>query len=240
MKKYTFTSLSVVIAIFATTLSISAKPIGGSNEPFDYLATGKDLSWLSMGIYGGQFERNIDFENGNNSILKTTRFHGYVGADIFRWITVYGLIGGSESSVGESETADGEAEYGGGIRLNLMHHFIAEPAPMEDVVRLNFDARYLHASSDLNFENLKWDEISASLTMELVNHTAGNKFFNPESIGLYFGPIFSSLNSSDFSEDQNFGITGGIEFYLVDTIVLDIEVQHFSETSAAVGLNFHF
>jgi len=240
MKKYTFTSLSAVIAIFACTLSLSAKPIGGSNDPFDYLATGKDLSWLSMGIYGGQFERNIDFENGLNSNLKTTRILGYVGADIFNWITVYAVAGSSESKVGESETGDGEGEYGGGIRLNLMHHFIREPVPLEDVLRLNFDARYLHSSSDLNFENLEWDEISASLTMELVNHTAGNKFFNPESIAIYLGPIYSSLNSSDFKEDQNFGVTGGIEFYLVDTIVLDIEIQHFGETSAAVGLNFHF
>jgi len=240
MKKHTFISLSVVIAILASSLTISAKPIGGNNEPFDYLITGKDLSWLSIGVSGGQFERNIDLDNGLNSILKTTRAHGYVGADLFKWITVYGLIGTSESKVGESETADSESEYGGGIRLNLLHHFIAEPIPMEDVIRLNFDARYLGSSCDLNFQDLKWNEISASLTLELVNHTTGNKFFNPESIALYFGPIYSSLNSSDFSEDKCLGVTAGIEFFLVDTIVLDLEVQHFDETSVAAGLNFHF
>ena len=240
MKKHIFISLSVVIAIFASTLSISAKPIGGNNDPFDYLATGKDLSWLSMGVYGGEFKRNINFDNGLNSNLKTTRINGYIGADIFKWITVYITAGSGESSVGESETADSEAEYGGGIRLNLLHHFICEPVPMEDVLRFNFDANYLHSSSDLNFETLEWDEMSASLTMELVNHTEGNKFFGPESIALYLGPIFSTLDSSDFKEDQNFGVIGGIEIYLVDTIVLDIEIQHFDETSASVGLNFHF
>lgn len=240
MKKYTLISMSVVLAIFASSLSTLALPIGGDNEPFDYLVTGKDLSWLSMGVYGGQFKRKIDFDSGATSILKTTRAHGYVGADLYKWVTVYGLLGASESSLSDSETADAEAEYGGGVRLNLLHHFIAEPTPMEDVVRLNFDASYLHTSSNLAFKKLDWDEMSASLTLELVNHTDGDKFYNPESIGLYFGPIFSLLNSSDFSEDQNFGAIGGLEFYLTDTIVLDLEVQYFNETSADAGLNFHF
>ena len=36
------------------------------------------------------------------------------------------------------------------------------------------------------------------------------------------------------------GAVIGMEIFFMDTIVLDLEVQHFEETSAGVGINFHF
>ena len=241
MKKYTYISLFVGISIFASTLSTWAMPIGGNNIPSDYLVKGKDLSSLSMGIYGGQFKRDIKWDNsGITQTLKSNRILGYIGVDLFDWITLFAVGGSSESKIGDSETASSEGEYGAGFRLNLLSHFIAEPVVTEDMIRLNFTTRYLHSSSEIGFNDLSWDEISASLTMELVNHTTGNKFFTPESITLYAGPMYSTFLSDDFSESDDFGLMGGIEFFLVDTIVLDIEIQHIGETSASVGLNFHF
>ena len=241
MKKYTYLSLFVVITIFANTLSVWAMPIGGNNIPSDYLVKGKDLSWLSMGLYGGQFKRDIEWENsGITQPLKSSRVLGYIGVDLFDWITLFAVGGSSQSKIGEADTADSEGEYGAGFRLNLLNHFITEPMPSEDVIRLNFATRYLQSSSTLGSRDLSWGEISASLTMELVNHTAGNKLFTPESISLYAGPMFSSFLSDDFSESDDFGVMGGIEIFLVDTIVLDIEIQHIGETSVSAGLNFHF
>jgi len=215
-------------------------PVASSNIPSEYLIRGKDISWLSMGVYGGQFERAIEWDNGVVQNLKSKRWQGYIGADIFNGITIYAVGGQSESSIGGGDYADAEAEYGAGLRINVLNHFIREPTLTADDVRLNFGARYMHSSSDITFEGVDWDEVSAYLTLELVNHTVGNKFFAPESISLYAGPIYSALISDDFSEDKSIGVMGGLQIFIVDTIALDLEVQHFDETSFSAGINFRF
>jgi len=240
MKKYTYISLLVVVAVFVSSISLLAMPIGSSNIPSEYLIKGKDLSWLSIGLHGGQFERDIEWDNGVVQKLKSNRWLGYVGADVFNFITIYAQAGQNESSLNDGEMADAEAAFGGGFRMNLLSHFIREPTLTEDIVRLNFGADYLHTSSDVTYEGIDWDEISTSLTIELVNNTTGNKFFAPESISLYVGPVFSTLISSDFSEDNSLGVMGGLEIFIVDTVVLDFEVQHFGQTSFSGGINFRF
>jgi hypothetical protein len=240
MKKYTYISLSVVIAILVSSLSVMAIPTGSSNIPSEYFIKGRDLSWLSIGIYGGQFERDIKWDNGGIQKLKSNRWLGYVGADVLDFITVYAQAGQSDSSLNDKNSADAEASYGAGVRMNLLSHFIREPTLSEDIVRINLGANLLHSSSDLGFKNVDWDELSTSLTLEIVNNTKGNKFFNPESISLYIGPVFSKLISSSFSEDNDLGIMGGMEIFIVDTVVLDFEVQHFDQTSFSAGINFRF
>jgi hypothetical protein len=217
-----------------------AMPIASNNDPSQYLIKGKDLSWLSMGIYGGQFERSIKWDNGIVQNLKSTRWLGYIGADIFSGMTVYAVGGQSESCINDGDYADAEAEYGAGIHVNVLNHFIREPTLTEDDIRLNVGARYLHSSSDITFEGTDWDEVSAYMTIELVNHTIGNKFYTPESISLYVGPIYSALISSDFEEDKSVGVIGGLEIFIVDTIALDIEVQYFDDASLSAGINFRF
>ena len=93
---------------------------------------------------------------------------------------------------------------------------------------------------DITFNGVEWDEISTSLTLELVNNTIGNKFYTPESISLYAGPIFSTFISDDFSEDNDFGVVGGLEIFIVDTVIFDVEIQHFGQTSFSAGINFRF
>lgn len=240
MKKYTYIPLLVVIAIFVNSISLLAMPIGSSNIPSEYLIKGKDLSWLSMGLYGGQFQRDIKWDNGIVQKLKSNRWLGYVGADVFDFITIYAKGGQNESNLNDGDMADGEAAYGGGLRMNLLSHFIREPTLTEDTVRINFGVDYLRTGSDLAFNSVDWSEISTSLTIELVNNTIGNKFFSPESISLYVGPVYSALISSDFSEDNSMGIMGGLEIFIVDTVVLDFEVQYFEQTSFSGGINFRF
>jgi opacity protein-like surface antigen len=239
MKKYIYTTLSVSLALVVTTMSAMAVPFGGSNNPFDYAIKGKDLSRLSMGIYGGQFKRDIKWDSGFKQELTSNRGLFYVGVDLVNWFSLYAIGGASQSSLNSGSYGDTQGEFGVGLSMNLLNHMIAEPVITCDAIRFNFSARYLNTGSSIAGD-IDWDELSASLTMELVNNTTGNKFYSPESISLYVGPIYSTLISSDFEEDSSFGIIGGIQCYIVDTISLDLEVQYFDTASVAGGLNFHF
>jgi hypothetical protein len=240
MKKTTFVPLVVSLAIVATSLPLWAVP-SSSNDPFEYMVRGRDLSKLSIGLYAIQSERDISWDDsGITETLKSDRVLGYLGYDILNTVTIYALGGASESKFGNNTESDAEGEYGVGLRANLLSHFIREPTPMEDVVRVNLGAQYLHSSADTGSTSVDWNEISVALTLALVNHTDGNKFFTPESYSIYVGPIYSKLDGDDFEADDDVGVIGGTEVFLTDTIILDIEVQHFENTSVAVGINFRF
>lgn len=240
MKKLTST-LFIVGALLATVLSTYAVPIGSSNEAFDYAVRGRDLSRLSMGLYSTETEREIRWKGtGAVETLKSQKVQGYFGVDIVRWLTLYAVGGQSDVKFGNNPSSDGESEFGFGFRANLLNHFIREPAPMEDTLRLNLGGQFTRNKADNGAGEMEWDEMSVALTMALVNHTTSYKLFAPESIALYFGPLFSQYVSDDFEAEDDMGAVIGMEIFFMDTIVLDLEVQHFEETSAGVGINFHF
>ncbi len=241
MKKHTYIQ-PVVTFLLGTILSVGAVPISSQDDPFDYAVRGPDLSAFSIGLYSMQTEREIKWDaTGATQVLKQQKVQGYLGVDVLRWLTIYAVGGGSEAKFGDNATADSEGEYGVGFRASLLEHFIKEPVPMEDSLRLNLGGQYTRNSSDDGVGgNVEWNEITAELTLSIVNHTQGHKAFTPESISLYFGPLFSHYMSDDFETEDNMGAVAGMEIFFMDTIILDIEFQHFEETSAGVGINFHF
>ena len=240
MKKTTLVPIAVALAFVASSLSVWAIP-SSSNDPFEYMIKGKDLSRFSVGLYVIQSERDIVWDtSGITETLEADRVHGYIGYDLFNACTLYAIGGSSESKIGGMTTADSEGEYGFGVRANLLSHFIREPTPLEDVVRINLGAQYLHSSADTGFTSVDWDEVSVALTVGLVNHTEGNKYYTPESYSIYIGPIYSALDGDGFEAKDDMGLVAGLEVFLTDTIILDLEVQNFENTSVAAGINFRF
>jgi hypothetical protein len=241
MKKTTYTQLVVAITVLACTLSVWAIPLGSNNDPADYLIKGRDLTRLSVGVYTFQADRNIVWDaTGITETMDTRRLQAYLGVNILDWLTLYIIGGESESQIGSAASGDAEAEYGGGIQINFLNHFIREPVTAEDVIRLDFAAQFVASSSDNGSRSSDWNEASAALTVALVNHTEGNKFYSPESIAIYAGPIYSAIMGDDFDSDDSVGLTAGMEFFFTDTFTLDVQVQQFGETTMGAGLNFRF
>ena len=239
MKKHNYITLLSAIFVLGTAISVFATPPGTSNQPFDYLIKGKELNWLSMGIYGGQFNRDIKWDNGIVQKLTSNRIHGFVGVDPVKWLTIYVIGGSNDSSLNDSSSDDYKGEFGFGIHAKLLNHFIAEPVLTCDAIRFNANSQYLRCNSDIANDS-SWNDISGSLTISLVNDTTGNKFFNPESIAIYAGPMLSLLIGDGFDEDTAIGFVGGLEIFVVDSVALSVEYQYFDESSIAGGLSYHF
>ncbi len=196
---------------------------------------------MSAGLYAAQGKREIVWDaSGAIQVMETDSVLGYLGYNIFDWFTIYATGGSSENKIQPSATSNSEDIYGAGIRINLLNHFIREPVPAEDVVRLNFTTEYLCSSVEYYSNTIDWDELSVALTVALVNHTDGNKLFTPESIMLYAGPLYSSLTGDSFEANDTIGVIGGIEIYLTDTITVDFQVKQFEETTVGGGVNFRF
>jgi len=219
----------------------SAVPIGSDNEGMDYIFKGRRLKWLSAGAYVVETKRGITLGGTTvETTLSTRQQLGYIGVNIAPWMTLYGLGGGSEAKLGGGAYSSSDSVYGIGARFNVLNHEIMEPVMMEDRWRVSLGVQYSVNQTDVGPVTWDWDELSVALTFGIVNDTLGNKYFAPESILLYAGPIYSVLDSDRFAEKEDLGVVVGAEIFITDSLSLDLEVQSFDETSMAGGINIHF
>jgi len=240
MKK-TLTAAVATATILITASPLIAAPVGRSNDGMDYLFKDPVLSRITAGVYGGEANREIKFENSPvESEMNSTRVTGYLGISLLKWLNVYGMAGQNTAEIPGMGEADGEAIYGGGLSINLLNHFLREPIPMEDTFRLNLGLQILNTEANFGSETLEWAEFSGALTLSIINHTTGNKEYTPESIALYLGPAFSYIRSDDFSAKNDTGVVGGLEIFFTDSFAIDFRVEYFETASDSAPINLHF
>ncbi|HAS83020.1 MAG TPA: hypothetical protein DCS43_10205 [Verrucomicrobia bacterium] len=242
MKKiYALLAVGSVIVSFVA-VPAGAIPVGRNNEAINYLFKDPVLTRVTAGLYTGQTEREVTLGD-SPSITRTlsgNRTTGYLGLSVLSWLNVYGLVGQNTAEIEFMSEGDAEMALGFGVSVNLLNHFIREPIPMEDAFRLNLGAQYLSLESDIGYDTLAWDEISASLTLSIVNHLDGNKNYRPESIALYIGPAFSTFRGDAISAETEGGVIGGVEIFITDSVSLDLGFEYFDTANLRAGVNVHF
>jgi hypothetical protein len=226
----------VAVLLANSALVLSAAPMGTSSEARDYLRTVEDLDPVICGLYGTYRERDVD----GGQRMKSRRLMAYVGYHLKPWLMTYVTGGKSRTKFGEhSDYAGSEFEFGLGARLNLLDHDIMEPALFEDTVRIHAVCEHIMGSSDSDRRDVDWSELSAALTFSIVNEVDGNKFFLPETVTLFAGPLYSSLHR-DLEEDDDLGIVGGMEVFLNTRVSVDATVEHLGEPSFSAAVNLRF
>jgi hypothetical protein len=223
----------------ATLTTAWAVPVGNNNVGREYLVAAQDLSVWRFGAYVEEREHDIEIYRGFAEPVKLSKTMGYVGLDILPWITVYGTAGSCDADL--NAWGGSEPEYGAGINLNLLDYEILDPTLFEDRVRVNAGFRATRSETSIRFsEKAKWTEWFASATLSIVNDVKGEKFFSPNSIVLFGGPLYASLDSPDFDQDNTFGFTLGIEIFYTDSISFYGALETFEGSGAMAGIDIRF
>jgi hypothetical protein len=225
----------LAVALLCISTIASAAPVASSNLGREYLIGSSGLENWSAGIYGGTFQREITF-NGFDTELESNRGYFYLGYDVMRWMTPYAALGVSDSKIGGVSGESAEFAYELGVHFNLIDHEMMDSTLMEDRVRVNANVSYGATEAS----DVRWSELTASLTAGLVNDLDGNKTFVPESIGLYLGPVFSYIRSDEIEANNEVGLLVGLDFYVTPRVVLDINAIIIDDTSVFGGLHFRF
>lgn len=214
------TLLHASVCLALTVTALQASPIWTSNRDSEYLlSSDKDLSFLSVGFNIESMEREIEIRNTGNileqRVLEMNRYRGYLGCDVFDWLTIYGTAGGARAGIqGYTEDAEANAEYGAGFRLNFLDQIIADPLLIEDRIRLTATVQYTRSS--MNFvRQYNWSETRSSVQLSIVNDIDGNPYFRPEALALNIGYVYSDLRG-DYGIDEvhpGFATLGAEIFY---------------------------
>lgn len=241
MKKISVQIVFTAALLTFTTLAEGGVPLSRSNDGMNYLFKDPVLSAITAGAYIGQMKREITLTGSSSTTLLTSqRVTGYVGLSLLNWVNVYALAGQNTPDISRYGKSDDSTLLGGGLNVNLLNHFFREPTPMEDAFRLNAGGQYLSTEADFGYTTYRWDEVSAELTLSLVNHIDTNKGYAPESIAIYFGPAYSLISCDLFDVKTKTGLVGGIEIFFTDSFAVDLKVESFGETSVSGGINLHF
>ena len=237
-------SISLCLAILLMTgvcRNVLAAARNVSNAGRDYVVAAPALNSLSCGVYGDNAQNDITVSSIPTR-LETSKIMAYLGVDVLPWLTPYVTVG-----TGSSKFDDGPSKsqgvYGLGIQLKFLDHEIPDPGLLEDRLRLNANAEYTwRGAADWMGEDLKWQELNASLTVGIVNDVNGNALFIPDSIAIYCGPIYTALSGSEIGGDgrTDFGFCAGLEVFYTKRVAFYGQINKQDNDGYSVGLNIHF
>jgi len=240
----TFLKAGAVLCSLLPAIS-GAVPVGTSNSEMDYTVSAQSFHNWSWGIFSEGREREADVPGADGVVMTYGRFMGYLGYDVLPGFTFYVAAGAGSTDL-DDQGAKSSFEYGAGLNLNLLDHQVLDPTLLEDRLRINGNVQVTFGSSDwerdaASSETLEWQEVSASLVLAVVNDCAGDKFFNPFSISLFAGPMYSEYFGGDLDVDDVFGVTAGMEIFYGLNMTLSAGIEAFKDNVGYVaGLHFRF
>jgi opacity protein-like surface antigen len=236
MKKCIPWSCVGLFIFFCGLSSAYALPGGYEDNGKNYLEGSSDLSRWSLGIYTDGRNRDVRIDNMVYR-LDMDQVMGYVGYDLASPVTLYFTGGSSQYSIPEPPVNSSAAVYGLGLKVNLLDHEIMDPTLFEDQLRLNLQVQYTMSSLEWAGDTKDCAELSASLTLGLVNDIMGNALYAPNGIGIFAGVVYSSYLSGDVAEETQAGYTVGLEVYYTEKITLEIRMESFDDSKFLGGIH---
>lgn len=192
--------------------------------------------WVAGAYIEGR-DRDVDVR-GTGYEMKYNRVMGYLGFDIFSWITAYVTAGANSSRIGgDAFDYEGAPEFGGGFNFNLIDHEVLDPTLFEDRLRLNASVALIVGGSepDVIGDVIQWEELSASVILSVVNDCEGEKFYTPNSVVIFGGAILSELFGDDIGPDDLLGATAGLEVFYTKSVSFTAGVEFFGGNPGYVG-----
>lgn len=243
----------MAIVIIGPTLAVSAATLTASGSSRDTLVRQNSLDGLSVGADYDQIERQIEPKTAAkpNTKLDARAISGFMGYDIFNWLTVFATAGGSQAKFDQDDNYDGAGfKWSGGLNLNLWHYNLEDPSFMAG--RASFRAigefsQYRSAEGDDSF---RWNDIFGSILFNYEIFVVSMKDLDryPYSIAFYIGPALSKINgthenavtSFDFNESNIFGVVGGVDLYVAHNLAIGGQILYFDGTTLEASLRYAF
>lgn len=243
--RYTWLKVTLFGLLIQVSICI-ALPLGTANVGKEYLVATPDLRNFSGGVYYHKAERKVNAGLLTDELFTYRSIMGYIGYDVFNWLTVYGTTGQNKSRFDSLPYSSGDSEYGFGIAVNLLNYEMMDPTLhhhfLFDRIRINLGGQYTRTSGSWQYYPYTddWQEVYAWLTLSIVNDISGNKLYTPLSIAITAGPVFSDIQGKNIDETDTLGVMAGIEIYFSKTLSIDVSIEKFEKEQISGGIHIRF
>ncbi len=220
-----------------TGSALLASPIGNISAGRKYYVAARDLDQWSAGAYVKSGKREI-----RQGDIDSTKAIMYVGYDFFPWVTTFvkgGMNNTTIDSIVPAQDDDYNMELGFGMRFNVFHHEILDPTLIEDRIMVNASWEFSSTQARRGFQDQDFRELQASATLSIVNDVAGSKLFLPHSIGLFFGPTYSMVDSSGANTRSEVGLVAGLEVFYTKRVSFHFSMEQIGSGSSSGLVGVH-
>lgn len=226
----------LVLSGFSAIDQAQAVPVGAGQHSGQYIFGAEDLGRWTVGLCYLDRERDI-VTLGHATSFQATKTFGYVAYEFLYGMNAYLLVGGIESQFGGLNLVDNHAEVGVGVQFNILDHEIPDPLLMEDRIRVNASLQYTSSGADWIATEIEWEEIYGTLTVSFVNDIRGDKRYHMNSIGVFFGVVYSDLKSSSIDEDSAFGYMAGVDIHITENVLFEVGLESLDDGAIFGGIH---
>ncbi len=226
-------------ALLAVAGSAYANPRAAEASGADYLAAAEDLDGFHIGSYYRYQARELS-HGANNLSQDTIAF--VLGYDVFKWFSIYGVVGTADAELERYDYGDRDYNmvYGVGAWLNILDHDLLSNLTCESKVRLTATAQCTFESPEINGEEYDATDLYGALTLGIVNELVGNKNIWPDAIGLFVGPVWSTLDSDDIdTTGDEMGFAFGLDLYVTRYVGLSFSYETYGHEDDAVNFSLN-
>ena len=217
------------------------------------LLTWSNPAGWEAGLVYAHVSRDVDLE-GQTARLKGDIAEAEIGVSPWSWLLLYGRAGGSRARLEGvmRDESDAGGGGGGGALLNLWQVYEGVQVTAWRLT-LQLAGQYLyHTTQDDGDGQLEWGE--ALVWLPLNYHLSFARTFRNsymaefQSLAVYAGPAFSKVDGTwtrhgveqDFEEEDNFGVVGGGEFWLLENLSFGARAEWFEQTSLQATVRYRF
>ena len=206
---------------------------------------------VSLGVDAEFLERDVAFDSRTlPGTLKGTAYSAYLGLDLWRWITLYGTAGSVFLDSFEPIASDGfdnALRWSAGLNASLWHVDTTTPDFMKGRFSIGLIIDYCDNTGASDSGDVTWTTTSVSLPIGFEIPNEPMIFWGVTSMYVFAGPLYSAIDGkvendslSDFSEEQDWGVLGGVDIYLAPNVSLGGHLQYVSSVSANLSARYHF
>ena len=217
------------------------------------LLTWSDPSGWQVGLSYGRVARTVA-RGAAEWELSADMIDAMIGVSPWPWLTFYAQAGASQGRLEGVMREDAEPGAGGqaGARINLWQLYEGVQATSWRVT-LHLDGHYAYRTTDDDGEGeVEWGE--AFMMLPLSYHlTFARSFRNDymaefQGVNVYAGPAYSKVDGTwtrqgaevDFEETDSFGVSGGVDLWLLENLAFGVRVDWFQDTSAQLSVQYRF
>lgn len=231
------------VAVSLSNLSYAGISTGRDKFTKDHTVAAEDLSRFHFGIYAGGGTRTMEYNKFDRDI-DTSRYVGFLGYDINRYLTAYVSMGSMytkrELGYGGRKTdSTNSFTYGAGLWARIIDTDQFDFLTTITRFRLMGNVEIFRA----DFDEYDWTEVAGSLTFELFNEGDVNTFLVPNDYTIFAGPCFSFIESNNLKQsgDDKFGLTAGLSIGFTRNTYFTVSVDYYGDSNyvqGSVGVNF--
>lgn len=225
-----------------TEASFAATPIvGGGRDAMIEIV--KIRNWV-VGVDALQIRRDVDLE-GFPDELESDWYGGFLGFRPIEWLMMYGALGRTTAEVGMDDLEEGLG-WALGLHARIWRYDLKDPQFLAGQWSVRAGGEFRRANGDAGYWQM-WS-VSADLHYELFAASPASTDRVPFSLGLYTGPLFSSLDgryeagnlSEDFEGDGTWGVVAGAEVNLSHNFLIGLQLEFVKGTSWGVSARYTF